>query len=80
MIIVDGNVASVGTANMDLRSFEQNFEVSLIIYDRDVVKELAMDFIKDLRVSTDEAIRRWKFRSKREKIFESVARLFAPVL
>ncbi len=80
VIIVDGNVASVGTANMDLRSFEQNFEVSLIIYDRDVVKELAMDFIKDLRVSTDEAIRRWKFRSKREKIFESVARLFAPVL
>ncbi len=54
--------------------------MSLIIYDRDVVKELAMDFIKDLRVSTDEAIRRWKFRSKREKIFESVARLFAPVL
>lgn len=38
VIIVDGSVASVGTANMDLRSFEQNFEVSLIIYDREVVK------------------------------------------
>ena len=80
MIVVDGIVASVGTANMDLRSFEQNFEVSLIIYDREVVKKLATDFTKDLRVSTEGVIQRWKFRSKREKICESVARLFAPVL
>ena len=65
---------------MDLRSFEQNFEVSLIIYDREVVKKLATDFTKDLRDSTEGVIQRWKFRSKREKICESVARLFAPVL
>ena len=68
------------TANMDLRSFEQNFEVSLIIYDREVVKKLAVDFMKDLKVSTEGAIQRWKFRTKREKVCESVARLFAPVL
>lgn len=80
VIVVDGLVASVGTANMDLRSFEQNFEVSLIIYDREVVKVLAHDFIHDLRESTEEAIQRWKFRRKREKVCESVARLFAPVL
>ena len=55
---------------MDLRSFEQNFEVSLIIYDREVVKKLAVDFMKDLKVSTEGA----------EKVCESVARLFAPVL
>ena len=67
VIIVDGSVASVGTANMDLRSFEQNFEVSLIIYDREVVKKLAVDFMKDLKVSTEGAIQRWKFRTKREK-------------
>ena len=60
---------------MDLRSFEQNFEVSLIIYDREVVKKLAVDFMKDLKVSTEGAIQRWKFRTKREKVCESVARL-----
>lgn len=80
VIIVDGQVASVGTANMDLRSFEQNFEVSLIIYDREVVKELATDFIKDLQGSTNEVIQKWKFRSKKEQLYESVARLFAPLL
>ena len=41
---------------------------------------VATDFTKDLRVSTEGVIQRWKFRSKREKICESVARLFAPVL
>lgn len=80
VIIVDGTVASVGTANMDLRSFEQNFEVSLIIYDRGVVKELANYFLQDLRVSTEGAIQRWKFRPKRERVCESVARLFSPLL
>lgn len=80
VIIVDGIVASVGTANMDLRSFEQNFEVSLILYDREVTKKLAGYFLKDLQSSTEVVIQRWKFRSKREKVYESVARLFAPVL
>ena len=49
---------------MDLRSFEQNFEVSLIIYDREVVKKLAVDFMKDLKVSTEGAIQRWKFTGR----------------
>lgn len=80
VIMVDGIVSSVGTANMDIRSFEQNFEVSLIIYDRDVTKKLACDFLKDLESSTEATIQHWKFRSKREKVYESVARLFAPVL
>lgn len=80
VIIVDGIVASVGTANMDIRSFEQNFEVNLIIYDRDVVKVLATEFMKDLDVSVERGIQHWKFRPKREKMYESMARLFAPVL
>lgn len=80
IIIVDGIVASVGTANMDLRSFEQNFEVSLILYDREVVKKLATCFLVDLQNSTEVIIQRWKFRPKREKVYESMARLFAPVL
>ena len=80
VIIVDGIVSSVGTANMDIRSFEQNFEVSLILYDRELAKRLAGDFLKDLQSSAEVTIQHWKFRSRREKVYESVARLFAPVL
>ena len=76
VIVVDGMMASVGTANMDMRSFDENFEVNLIIYDRNVAKNLAASFVD----SVEESIHKWKFRPKRQKIRESVARLFAPLL
>ncbi len=80
VIITDGIVASVGSANMDIRSFEQNFEVNMIIYDREVVKKLATDFANDLKDSVESTIQHWKFRHKRERVYESMARLFAPLL
>ncbi len=80
LIIVDGMVASVGTANMDIRSFEQNFEVSLIIYDQHVAKSLASFFVEDMKWSKEVDMTNWKFRPKRDKVRESVARLFAPLL
>lgn len=80
VIVVDGLAASVGTANMDIRSFEQNFELNMMIYDRGVSKKLATDFLLDLEVSQEIHLNRWKFRSHSEKIRESLARLFAPLL
>lgn len=38
LIMIDGRFASVGTANMDIRSFEDNFEVSAILYDRAITE------------------------------------------
>ncbi len=80
VIVVDGIVASVGTANMDMRSFEENFEVNLILYDRAVSKSLASFFMEDLKNSREESINHWKFRPKRQRVKESLARLFAPLL
>lgn len=80
VIVTDGLISSVGTANMDLRSFEQNFELNLIIYDRNVSKKLATDFLADLDESEEVSLHQWKFRSRRDKIKESLARLFAPLL
>lgn len=80
IIITDDIVASVGTANMDIRSFEQNFEVNLIIYDKNVVQKLTKYYFDDLKESNQEYLNVWKFRPRREKIKESLARLFAPVL
>ena len=80
LIIIDGLVSSVGTANMDIRSFEQNFELNMIIYDRNVSRKLATDFVNDLKGSGEISIQQWKFRPKKDKIKESLARLFAPLL
>lgn len=80
VIVVDGIVASAGTANMDMRSFDENFEVNLILYDRNVARTLAASFVEDMKDSVEESLHRWKFRPKRQKVRESVARLFAPLL
>lgn len=80
IIITDDIVVSVGTANMDIRSFEQNFEVNLIIYDKNVVQKLTKYYFDDLKESSLEYLNSWKFRPRRQRVKESVARLFAPVL
>lgn len=80
VMVVDGIVASAGTANMDMRSFDENFEVNLILYDRNAAKNLAAAFVEDMKDSVEESLHRWKFRPKRQKVRESVARLFAPLL
>ncbi|MCM1031745.1 MAG: cardiolipin synthase [Oscillibacter sp.] len=80
VIVVDGIVASVGTANVDMRSFDQNFEVNLIVYERNFARDIAASFMEDLKESREESMHRWKFRSDKDKVRESVARLFAPLL
>lgn len=80
MIVVDDNVASVGTANIDNRSFKLNFEVNSFIYDKDVAQKLAEVFEKDLLdcyLLTDEM---YNSRSLWIKFKESVSRLLSPIL
>lgn len=80
VILIDDLVASVGTANMDIRSFEQNFEVNLIIYNNDFVKQLTCIINDDFRNSRLETESSWILRKRKARIKESLARLFAPLL
>ena len=47
-IMIDGRVSCYGTANMDIRSFELNFEVNATIYDEEVTGQLEEAFMNDL--------------------------------
>lgn len=46
MIVVDEEVSSVGTANIDVRSFKLNFEVNAFIYDEGMAETLTRIFIR----------------------------------
>ncbi|MGW4297905.1 phospholipase D-like domain-containing protein, partial [Micromonospora chersina] len=46
-------ISSIGSANMDFRSFELNFEVNAFIYDEDIAKQLRQAFEKVTRVARD---------------------------
>lgn len=80
IMMVDGIISTVGTANMDIRSFEQNFEVNALIYDETVTMKLRERFLDDLNKSEEIDLKSWQKRSKSQKIKESLARIFSPLL
>ena len=80
VLIADGAIASVGTANMDERSFNHNFEVNCLIYTREVVEEIEAQFFQDLEDSREVDLEQYKQKSVTRRLKESLARLFSPLL
>ena len=80
MIVIDDEVASVGTANIDSRSFKLNFEVNAFIYDKAVSRKLAELFEKDKMYSTELTKEKYENRPTKIKIKESISRLLSPIL
>jgi cardiolipin synthase A/B len=79
-IVVDEEVASVGTANIDTRSFHLNFEVNAVVYDKKVAQQLANEFFQDSKKSTEITIEIYQERSKLIRIKEAISRLLSPIL
>lgn len=80
LIMVDGLVSSVGSSNMDFRSFEHNFEINTMIYDEGVTKRLEALFQKDLLSSKRIELEHWRKRNRLVRFVDSFARLFSPLL
>lgn len=80
VILVDDEVASVGTSNMDLRSFYFNFEINSFIYDEDCVMKLKKAYMEDIEKSKHLTRELYSNRGKVIKIKESVSRLVSPIL
>ncbi|MFE8703313.1 cardiolipin synthase [Cytobacillus sp. FJAT-54145] len=79
-LVVDGKVSSVGTANIDVRSFRLNFEVNAFIYDELISKALQKSFKKDMTVSTELTEDAYMQRSRKIRFKESISRLLSPIL
>ncbi len=79
-LIIDGEYASVGSANLDYRSLQLCFEANVVIYNYDIAQKLRNDFIKDLKLSRALTLERYEQRSKIVRFKEGLARLIAPML
>jgi cardiolipin synthase len=79
-IVVDGAIASVGTANFDFRSLKLNFEANAMIYDHNVAEQLQCIYIKDIEASEELTMENYRNRSWSIRIKESVSRLLSPIL
>ncbi|WP_261132594.1 cardiolipin synthase [Bacillus sp. Marseille-Q3570] len=80
IIIVDNELASIGTANMDMRSFHLNFEVNAFLYRTKSTLRLVDDYIQDLEDSTPLVLESFNNRAFYYKILESTSRLLSPLL
>jgi len=78
--VTDRKLVSVGTANLDLRSFDLNFEVNAIIYDEKTAIELAEIFDKDLEHAIQINYSKWRKRNRIRKFIERITRLLSPFL
>lgn len=79
-VIIDNEVASVGTANMDVRSFKLNFEINAFIYDRQVAQELINNFEEDQKKCIRATHDYFAKQSKGRKFKQTVSRLLSPIL
>jgi len=80
MMVIDDEVSTIGTTNMDFRSFEQNYEVNAFIYDEQKAIEIKSYFMDDLGESVLIDFETWRKRPRWQKAKESFARLFSPLL
>jgi cardiolipin synthase len=80
MLVSDDFLSTVGSTNIDFRSFEHNFEVNAFMYDRSSVLVLKSVFLSDQKDAVQLHLKAWRLRPWSQKVKESVIRLFAPLL
>jgi len=80
VILSDDIISSIGTANVDERSFETNFEVNAIVYDKATTLELKKHFYEDLDYSEELSLEGFPNHIDRNRMMEPIARLFSPIL
>lgn len=79
-LIVDDEILSIGTVNMDLRSFNHNFEATAMIYHPPTVAQAIDTFNEDLGKSEQVTLQQLKQKNIFTRSIESICRLFSPLL
>lgn len=79
-MVIDDDLAVVGSANMDYRSFDLNFEVNAMVYSKNIAAQLTKAFETDLSHSNRIDAERWLNRPKYVHLWEKLVRLLSPFL
>ena len=79
-ISIDSEICSVGSANIDIRSFSINYEINAVLYSERLAKELEEDFKRDLMHCTEFDAAEYQKRSVATRFRDSAARILSPLL
>lgn len=80
MVVIDNNCCSIGTANIDIRSFSLNFEINAFMYGKEISKRCAEIFLDDLKECELMTKEKYQNRSVFIRLQESIFRLLSPIL
>jgi cardiolipin synthase A/B len=79
-ISVDSTICSIGSANIDIRSFSINYELNAVLYSEQYAQQLEHDFEHDLASCTEFSIEEYERSNVLLRFRDSVARIFSPLL
>lgn len=79
-MVIDNDLSIIGSANMDYRSFDLNFEVNAMVYSKNIANQLTVAFEDDLKVSEQIDKDSWIDRPKYIHLWEKAVRLLSPFL
>jgi cardiolipin synthase len=79
-VVADSALSVVGTANMDIRSFDLNFEIMSVVYGEQLAHKLESVFMEDLKLSREVDTAFWKQKPIHLKLLYAIARLVSSFL
>ncbi|MBU5593450.1 cardiolipin synthase [Clostridium sp. MSJ-4] len=77
---IDGKISTLGTANMDIRSYELNYEINAMIYDSEITEELESMFFEDITLSKKLTLEDFENTKRIYKLIEAITRMFSALL
>ena len=80
VIFIDDEISSVGSTNFDCRSFEHNYELNALIFDKNIAEELREEFDERIEKATKINYKEFRKRSIKQKTLERFARFLSPLL
>ncbi|MGM9944176.1 MAG: cardiolipin synthase [Lysinibacillus sp.] len=80
MMVIDDEICTIGTTNLDIRSFSLNFELNGIFFDREMAITCRELYLEDEKDSFEMTKERYAKRRKWTKVREGFSRLIAPIL
>ena len=79
-LVADDYISVVGSCNLDFRSLETNFEINCYMYDPNIAQQNKHLFFDNLNYCREISYNRWIRRSRWKRLWESIMRLFAPLM
>ena len=79
-MVIDRKVALIGTANLDIRSLELNYETTILIENKTTAVKIKNIIEEDIAASNELDVKKWKQRSKLDRLAENFCALLTPLL